>query len=273
MIDLHLHTTASDGLLPPAALAARAAQAGLHTISITDHDTCAGLAEAESAVRDHGLRLVSGVEITAIEDCRDVHMLAYFFDPSNPPLLEFLDSQRVNRERRVCEIGDRLASLGLNIEVAPIIASTRSAAGRSVGRPQIADALVNAGHAVDRDDAFARLLGVGRPAYVARRGPRPEDVIAIVRSAGGIVSMAHPGLTAQDHLIPRLAAAGLQALEVRHSDHDPATEQRYRELAARQGLAVSGGSDFHGDIGHRASTIGRVTLSLEEFAALEARRP
>ncbi len=273
MIDLHLHTTASDGLLPPAALVARASQAGLRTISITDHDTCAGLAEADTAAHHHGIRLVPGVEITAIEDCRDVHMLAYFVDPLNPPLVEFLDSQRKNRERRAAEIGERLASLGLAIDVAPLLAATRATAGRSIGRPQIADALVSTGHAADRDDAFARLLGAGRPAYVPRRGPRPEDVIAVVCKAGGIVSMAHPGLTAMDHLIPRLAAAGLQALEARHSDHDPDTEQRYRELAAQEGLAVSAGSDFHGDVGHRASTLGRVTLSAAEFAALEARRP
>ena len=273
MIDLHLHTTASDGLLPPAALVARAAQAGLHTISITDHDTCAGLPEAQTAARQHGVRLVPGVEITAIEDGRDLHLLAYFLDPANPSFLEFLDSQRVNRERRAGEIGERLASLGLEIDVAPIIASTRGAGGPTVGRPHLADALVRAGHAVDRDDAFARLLGVGRPAYVARSGPRPEDVIAVVHSAGGIVSMAHPGLTTMDHLIPRLAAAGLQALEARHSDHDPGTEQRYRELAAQAGLAVSAGSDFHGDIGRRSSTLGRVTMSAEEFASLEARRP
>jgi len=273
LIDLHLHTTASDGLLPPAALVARASQAGLRTISITDHDTCAGLAEAHNVAHHHGIRLVPGVEITAIEDCRDVHMLAYFIDPSNPPLVEFLDSQRKNRERRAAEIGERLASLGLAIDVARLLAATRATAGRSIGRPQIADALVSAGHAVDRDDAFARLLGVGRPAYVPRRGPRPTDVIAVVCSAGGIVSMAHPGLTAMDHLIPGLAAAGLQALEARHSDHDPDTEQRYRELAAQEGLAISAGSDFHGDVGHRASTLGRVTLSAAEFAALEARRP
>ena len=273
MIDLHLHTTASDGLLPPAALVARAAQAGLRTISITDHDTCAGLAEAQTVTRQHGVRLVPGVEITAIEDGRDVHLLAYFVDPMNLSLLEFLDSQRVNRERRAYEIGERLASLGLEIDVAPIIASKGGAGGPTVGRPQLADALVRAGHAVDRDDAFARLLGVGRPAYVPRSGPRPEEVIAVVRSAGGIVSMAHPGLTAMDHLIPRLAAAGVQALEARHSDHDSRTEQRYRELAAQAGLAVSAGSDFHGDIGRRATTLGWVTLSAEEFALLEARRP
>ena len=270
MIDLHLHTTASDGLLPPAALVARAADAGLRTISITDHDTCAGLAEAQNAARELGVRLIAGAEITAIEDGCDVHLLAYFLDPQYPALAAFLDTQRMNRERRVREIGGRLASLGCAVDVEPLIAS--AGGGRTVGRPQIADALVNAGYAADRDDAFARLLGTGRPACVPRRGPPPEEVIAIVGAAGGIVSMAHPGLTAMDHLIPRLAAAGLQALEVCHSDHDAETEQRYRGLAAQYGLAVSGGSDFHGDDGRRATTLGRVTLPASDFTALEARR-
>jgi len=272
LIDLHLHTTASDGLLPPAALVARAAQAGLRTISITDHDTCAGLAEAEAAAHERGVRLVPGVEITAIENNRDVHMLAYFLDPSNARLRELLAAQRLHRERRVRDIGDRLASLGCAVDVEPLIAATCGRHGGSVGRPQIADALVTAGHAADRNDAFARLLAVGRAAYVPRRGPGPEEVIDIVRNAGGIVSMAHPGLTDMDDLIPRLAAGGLQALEACHSDHDPDTETHYRHLAARYGLAVSGGSDFHGDVGRRASMLGRVTLSETEFAALEARR-
>jgi len=271
LIDLHLHTTASDGLLSPSALVARAAGCGLRTISITDHDTCAGLSEAEEAARRHGIRLVPGIEITSVENGRDVHMLAYFLDASNAAFRNFLEWQRDQRAQRVREIGNRLADLGYAIDSEALIASAR-ACGRSIGRPQIADALVRAGHAQDRDDAFERLLGTGCPAFVPRRGPRPEAVIAIVADAAGIVSMAHPGLTRMDELIPRLVAAGLQSLEARHSDHDGDTEARYRQLARDSGIAVSGGSDYHGDVGRRASTLGRVTLSTEDFVALEARR-
>ena len=273
MIDLHLHTTASDGLLAPAALVARAAQVGLRTISVTDHDTFAGLAEAGEAARQYRLRLVSGVEITAVEEGRDVHMLAYFIDPSSHAFAGFLEAQRADRVRRVREIADRLASLGLGIDTDRLLASTADRTGHSIGRPQIADALIAAGHARDRDDAFDRLLGSGSPAFVPRCGPTPEAVISLVREAGGVVSMAHPGLTRMDHIIPRLAAAGLASLEVRHSDHDGPTEQRYRDLAAGHALAVSGGSDFHGDVGHRATVLGRVTISAGELSALEARRP
>jgi 3',5'-nucleoside bisphosphate phosphatase len=273
LIDLHLHTTASDGLLDPSALVGRAAACGLKTISVTDHDTCAGLPEAAAAARAHAIILIAGVEITAVEDGRDVHMLAYFVDPASPALTDFLRAQRAQRADRVREIGSRLAALGYVIDANALARSMTAGGGRSVGRPQIADALVRAGHARDRDDAFERLLGAGCPAFVARRGPAPERVIAVVREARGLVSMAHPGLTAMDHIIPRLAASGVQALEARHSEHDPDTENRYRQLAAEHGLAVSGGSDFHGDVGRRASALGRVTLPAHDFALLEARRP
>jgi 3',5'-nucleoside bisphosphate phosphatase len=271
LIDLHLHTTASDGSLSPAGLVARAAAAGLTTISVTDHDTFAGLAEARTAAGDLGLRFINGVEITAIENERDVHLLAYFVDPADSGLSSFLARQRTDRIRRIREIAHRLATLGCAIDVEPLLDSASSSDGRSVGRPLLADALVAAGHARDRSDAFDRLIGNGRPAFVPRMGATPDEVIALVRDSGGIVSLAHPGLTRIDDAIPRLAAAGLTALEARHSDHNADTEKHYRQMAAGLGLAVSGGSDFHGDPGHRIAMLGTVTLPAEDFALLEAR--
>ncbi len=258
--------------MTPSALVARAAAAGLRIIAVTDHDTLDGLPDARDAAAAHGLRVINGAEITAVDDHRDVHMLAYFVDPENAGLLEFLTAQRSDRLRRVRDIADRLAVLGFPIDVESLLADASRKPGRSIGRPQIAAALIAAGHARDRDDAFDRLLGNDCPAYIPRRGARPDDVIAIVQRAGGIVSMAHPALTKKDHIIPRLAAAGLAALEVRHSDHDAAAEQHYRALASQHGLAVSGGSDFHGNLGHRAAMLGTVVLPFEDFAALESRR-
>jgi predicted metal-dependent phosphoesterase TrpH len=269
--DLHLHTTASDGALEPAALVACAARAGLTVIAVTDHDTVSGIAEARQAAGEHGIRLVNGVEITAIEDGRDVHMLAYFIDADDSALTRFLECQRQDRVRRLREIAARLESLGCEIDAESLLSAVTVTSGRSIGRPQIADALVARGHARDRGDAFDRLLGTDRPAYVARCGPAPEEVIATAAGAGGLVSLAHPGLTQMDDIIPRLAAAGLTALEARHSDHDAETEHRYRALAARYGLVVTGGSDFHGPSAHRTSTLGIVTLPEEDFATLEAR--
>jgi predicted metal-dependent phosphoesterase TrpH len=272
LIDLHLHTTASDGTLTPSALVSRAFAAGLRIIAVTDHDTLAGLAEAREAASAYGLRVIDGVEITAIEDHRDVHMLGYFVDTADAGLRDFLVTQRADRLRRVRDIGERLAALGLPIDVESLLAQGERKPGRSIGRPQIAAALVSAGHARDRNDAFDRLIGSDCPAYVPRRGATPDDVIDIVRRAGGIVSMAHPALTRKDHIIPRLASAGLTALEVRHSDQTAVAEQQYRTLASRHGLAVSGGSDFHGDTGHRAAMLGSVVLPFEDFTELESRR-
>jgi predicted metal-dependent phosphoesterase TrpH len=272
LIDLHLHTTASDGTLSPAALIARAAGAGLTVVSVTDHDTVAGLMEARDEAARVGVRLVNGVEITAVEDRRDVHMLGYFIDPADSGLAAFLDRQRADRIRRVRDIADRLRTLGYPIDVDELLTPASTHNGRSIGRPQIADALVSAGHARDRNDAFNRFIGYACPAYVPRSASTPDEVIAIVGKAGGIVSLAHPGLTKVDAIIPRLVAAGLTALEVRHTDHDAGTEQRYREIAAAHGIAASGGSDFHGDSGHRVAALGVVTLPDDDFEALESRR-
>lgn len=270
MIDLHLHTTASDGTLSPSELVIQARAAGLSIFSITDHDTTAGSDAACAAAREAGLQLIPGIEISAVADERDVHVLGYFIDSTSPGLRGFLVKQRDDRLRRVREIGDRLASLGVPVDVEPIAAD--AARGRSVGRPQIAAALLAAGHVETRKEAFDRFLESGGPAFVARRGARPEEVIGIIHDAGGIASLAHPGLTRRDDLLPALVAAGLDALEARHSDHDEATEARYRVHARELGIAVSGGSDFHGDSGHRVGVLGRVTLPAADFEVLRARK-
>ena len=269
MIDLHLHTTASDGTLSPSELVFQARAAGLSIISITDHDTTAGSDAAQAVARDAGLRLVPGIEISAVAEGRDVHVLGYFFDSTFPSLRAFLDRQRVDRIRRVAEMGARLAALGCPIDVTPILAD--AGRGRSVGRPQIAAALLAAGHVRTRDEAFDRFLQSGGAAYVSRQGTSPEQVVAIVHEAGGVASLAHPGVTGRDHLIAPLAAAGLDAIEAVHSDHDAVTQARYRALAASLGLMVTGGSDFHGTLAHRISRLGTVTLPLADFEALERR--
>ena len=157
--------------------------------------------------------LVPGIEISAVAEGRDVHVLGYFIDTASPPLRAFLERQREDRVRRVAEMGERLAALGCPIDVAPIVAD--AGRGRSVGRPQIAAALLDAGHVRTRDEAFDRFLEFGGAAYVSRCGTSPEDVVAIIHAAGGIASLAHPGVNARDHLIAPLAAAGLDAIEAR----------------------------------------------------------
>jgi predicted metal-dependent phosphoesterase TrpH len=274
VIDLHLHTTASDGRLAPAALIALAARSGVRVAALTDHDTVAGFVEAQAAARAMSIRLVSGIEITSVERGRDVHVLGYFFDPNDTALGQFLVRQRLARIERIREIGARLHALGMPVDVEDVLAA-RSSEGKSVGRPAVADALVDAGFVADRNEAFDRWLGQGCPAFVARCGPSLAEAAAVVRAAGGIASLAHPGPLAMDEDIPAFAEQGLTALEARHRDHDEPTEARYRAIAARLGLVISGGSDFHGEHERSrrgtAARPGDVGLTTEEFQALESR--
>ena len=271
MIDLHLHTTASDGALAPRELVRRASAAGLSIISVTDHDTVGGLSEAAAAARALGMTCIPGIEITAVEEDRDVHVLGYFFDPAAPALDRFLRAQRADRVRRVREMCEKLAALGCDVRADTALSAPPDASERSIGRPAIADALVRAGLARDRDDAFDRLIGRGGPAYVPRRGVPVAEVVGIVTAAGGIASLAHPVLADLDHLVPELARGGLAALEARHSDHPTDVEARYRALAAECSLAISGGSDFHGDDTSNGGSLGVITLDAEDYAALQVR--
>lgn len=273
MIDLHLHTTASDGACAPATLVQRAWMAGLRTISVTDHDTTGGIAEARHAAAACGLRVVSGIEITAVRNGRDVHVLGYFFDPDSPALAAFLAGQRTDRVERAREIGRRLAAIGKPIDVDAVLRRAHEDPTHSVGRPAIAQALVAAGHAADRGAAFDAFIGERGAAYVPRTGAPVADVSRMIREAGGITSLAHPILLRDDACIAALAEEGLSALEVYHSEHDPADVARYLALAGRLGLAVTGGSDFHGETRGTRALLGMVTLGADHLVRLESLVP
>lgn len=264
MIDLHLHTTASDGLASPAELVSRARRAGITAMGIADHDTLAAVPALAGLTREAGLGFVPGLEITAVWEGADVHVLAYFVDPQSQRLSEFLKDQRADRLRRARLIGANLCALGVPVDVEGLIAGCGA---RVVSRPLLARAMVDAGHVPDVPAAFDRYLGEGREAYVARIGATPFEVVALVCAEGGITSLAHPGVSGFDDLIPDLAAAGLGALEARHPDHAPADTERYLTMAGRLGLAISGGSDYHGERSHHADGLGSVGLSPHEFAA------
>lgn len=270
MIDLHLHSTASDGSLEPAALVRRVRDAGIRTMSLTDHDTMGGVPAAAAAAAQLGLELIPGVEITAMLDRRDCHILGYFQAADPPGLAGFLASQRTGRLDRARTIAARLAKLGAPIDVEALI---RKAASERmvVTRPLIARTVVAAGHAGSAREVFDRWLGDGRPACVTRQGPSPRDVVRRISAAGGVASLAHPGLLRRDDLIPGLARAGLGAIEVHHSDHSRADRVRYAALAERHGLAASGGSDYHGDHHRRAKCLGAVGPTAADLAQLQER--
>ncbi len=276
MIDLHLHTTASDGRLSPAQLVARAKAAGLTTISVTDHDTVAAIADVTAAAAAVGMRVVTGIEVTAVDQGRDVHMLGYFFDAASASLAAVLEHQRALRVLRVRDIGGRLATLGMAIDVESVLLAAAARPGSSVGRPQVARELVRAGYVTSVQDAFDKWLATGKPAFINRTGPSPATIVDAIHDAGGIASMAHPGVTKRDELIGPLAEHGLDAIEVYHSDHAPEDQYYYRLIAERHGLLISGGSDFHGEdpavpARMKRGILGVVSLPPDAFAALEDR--
>jgi predicted metal-dependent phosphoesterase TrpH len=266
-IDLHTHTTASDGRCTPADLVARAASAAVTVLSVTDHDTVAGCDAASDACAAAGIRFVPGVEITAVLDQRDVHVLGYFVDTHSAGLQQFLAGQRRARIERARAMIERLAQLGMTLDADKILAPGLDDTGKAPGRPWIARAIVAAGYAASTDEAFDRWLIPGRPAYVLRDGAAPEEVFNRIHDAGGIASLAHPGSLKRDDRLDAFARDGLDAIEAYHSDHDPWTTRRYVQEAARLTLAVSGGSDFHGN-SHGPAAPGAVSLPEAEFERL-----
>ena len=267
MIDLHMHTTASDGVLSPSALVERAFDVGIRILSVTDHDTMAGIEEASGAALARGMKFLPGIEITAVDKRKDIHMLAYFLENEEKRLAPFLARQRSDRVRRAREMSKKLSKLGVSINIDEKILRCEST-GKVVGRPDVANALLAAGHVASVQEAFDRFLGDDCPAYVPRKGISPAEVVRVVTQVGGVTALAHPGLLKQDSLIPNLARNGLDAIEVYHSDHDLSDEARYLRLSEEHGLAVSGGSDFHGAHHRRAKCFGKIGLPRRRFSVL-----
>ena len=271
MIDLHLHTTASDGRSSPDALVAEAAAAGVRTLAVTDHDTVEAVPAVGAAAERAGLATMAGIEITAIHRGRDVHILGYGVDVGDANLRAFLAAQRQSRRARVVSILERLAALGLSIDASSLMTATIVDTGRAVGRPMVARALVAAGHVPDVAAAFDRYLAEGRPAFVPRVGPSPAEVGRRIVRAGGVASLAHPAKLGDDELVRTLVGEGLEAIEVYHPDHDEEATKRYRALADAQDLIVTGGSDYHGPGSGRDSALGRVGLPAADYARLADR--
>jgi predicted metal-dependent phosphoesterase TrpH len=270
LIDLHTHTTASDGRCGPAELVARASAVGITTLAVTDHDTVGGCEAAAAACRADGLEFVTGIEITAVHDGIDVHVLGYFIDVASSALHAFLAEQRRRRVDRVRRMIERLSQLGIALDRDAILAPALDDPRTSAGRPWIARALVAGGHAGTTDEAFERWLGRGRSAFVPREGAEPVEVFDRIHRASGIASLAHPALIGRDEWIVEFARQGLDALEAYHGEHAAEATAHYLALAERLGLAVSGGSDYHADT--HGSDLGSVTLPLDLFERLRGRR-
>jgi predicted metal-dependent phosphoesterase TrpH len=243
--DFHLHSTASDGVQTPSWVIGTAFTRGVQVLALSDHDTTAGLDEAAAAAKEAGLRLIPGLELSTDLGKADVHLLAYGFDRTSKPLQDFLQWQRdgrIGRTRRIVEI---LAEQGMPLDVARVFEIAGEA---TVGRPHVARALLEKGYVASVQEAFDQWLGNGKPADVDRPKLEPADAIRVVHENGGVVFVAHPVFIGEDYAaaIEQLRAWGADGIETYYKHYDPETVAAHAALAARLGMAASGGSDYHG---------------------------
>ncbi|MEV8525943.1 PHP domain-containing protein [Streptomyces sp. NPDC052000] len=273
-IDLHTHSTASDGTDTPAELVRNAAAAGLDVIALTDHDTTRGYAQAIAALPglDRDLTLVTGAELSCRIDGVGLHMLAYLFDPEEPELVRERELVRDDRVPRARGMVAKLRELGVPITWEQV---ARIAGDGSVGRPHVAEALVELGVVESVSDAFVPdWLADGGRAYVGKHELDPFDAIRLVKAAGGVTVFAHPlalkrGQVVPESAIAELAAAGLDGIEVDHTDHDAPTRARLRSLARELGLLATGSSDYHGS--RKAVRLGECTTDPEIYGEITRR--
>lgn len=243
--DLHCHTTASDGLLTPGELVELAWRKGLKAVAITDHDTISGWSEAEMTGRKLGVEVLGGVELNTVWEEKEVHILGYELNGKSKILQEHLAELQQSRYARITKILKLLRQSGFNLAVEDVL---RFARGESVGRPHIAQALVEKGYLADATEAFDRYLGLGAVAYVPRLKLNTRDGIRLIREAKGVAVLAHPGLQRlEKKTIASWVKFGLQGIEVSHSDHNRQDQQFYGQIASQYKLLMTGGSDFHGD--------------------------
>ncbi|MEU6333388.1 PHP domain-containing protein [Streptomyces cellulosae] len=270
-IDLHTHSTASDGTDTPADLVRKAAAAGLDVVALTDHDTTRGHAEALAAL-PQGLTLVTGAELSCRLDGVSMHLLAYLFDPEEPALLAERELVRDDRVPRAKGMIAKLNELGVPVTWEQV---ARIAGDGSVGRPHVASALVELGVVDSVSDAFTpEWLADGGRAYVPKHETDPFEAVRLVKNAGGVAVFAHPaavkrGRTVPDSAIAELARAGLDGIEVDHMDHDPDTRARLRGLAGELGLLVTGSSDYHGS--RKTCVLGEFSTDPEVYGEITRR--
>jgi 3',5'-nucleoside bisphosphate phosphatase len=274
-VDLHVHSTASDGSLPPERVVERARAAGLSAIALTDHDTLAGVPAAVAAGERVGVRVVGGCEFSSAAPWGEMHVLGYFLPSHSPELESFLERSRADRVRRAREMVTRLQRLGVSLEFDDVLLQAR---GGAVGRPHVARAIVRQGSATGISDAFDRYIGRGRPAFVDKVLPAFREITDLVHSVRGLVSVAHIKERGTRSFLERLQRDGLDAVETRHPSHDPELRARLTDIALRLGLLRTGGSDWHGDPepGETHGALGSQQVPLEWLERLEelrARQP
>jgi len=265
--DLHTHTTASDGTLTPGELVRLAKEMGLQGVAITDHDTVAGLEEGLAWGRACAVEVIPGIEISTDFEGHEVHLLGYFIDWKAAGLAQALQGMTEQRASRIEKMLFRLSELGFPLDPGEV---QRLAGTGVIGRPHLAVAMVNAGYVSSVQEAFARFLAKGAPAYVPRQKIALAGAVRLVQEAGGIPVLAHPGLLKDPALVERIIPCGILGLEVDYPEHTPAQKENLRELCRVHGLIPTGGSDFHGSI--KATALGECGASRPIVEQLRKKR-
>ena len=272
MIDLHTHSNYSDGTDSPAELISKALAVGVTTIALTDHDSIAGISEAQSALRS-GISLVPGAEISCqTDDGISVHMLGLLFDLSNSELLATMEKTRDNRHGRMQRIIERINEAGIEISMQDVLAELSD--GATLGRPHLADALVKKGIVKNRDEAFTEMLHNKSKYYVAHYSPKPVDAIKLIKAAGGVAVIAHPmashrGRTISLETFGDLIEAGLDGIEVDHRDHSLDEKSALIKLASENNLIMTGASDYHGN--GKLNQLAEYATNADQWDLLQAR--
>lgn len=247
--DLHTHTTLSDGLNEPSENVRMAKEVELAALAITDHDSVLGIEEAiNTAIKFDDIEIVPGIEISTVENGEDVHILGYYIDYKDKKLLQIIDGLQKVRERRNEMMLARLNELGIDISIEEVNAKIRRD-GAKVGRPHIAEVLIDKGIIKTMEEAFDQFLGKDGRAYINPIRISPEEGIDIIKNAGGAAVIAHPGIYDNDEMVIRLIKYGLVGIEAYHPDHDEAGERKYQQIADKYNVLATGGSDFHGERG------------------------
>ncbi len=266
--DLHMHTTYSDGVLSPFNLVNKAREAGLTTIAITDHDHVGAFEEASACGRQVGVNVISGLELSITLHEKDLHVLAYFFDHTHQRLLDYLAFFREERLKRAERMVRKLNGINIPLRIDAVLAKAGIAA---VGRPHIANALVDEGLVDSFQGAFQRYIGTGGPAYESKFQLNPSEAFRLISDAGGLSFLAHPGNYLSEQELLELIKYGLDGIEVVHPSHSPALQEYYRGIVNNYFLLESGGSDYHGGKKNDDHVFGAYTIPLHVVGTMRKR--
>ncbi|MBI4811530.1 MAG: PHP domain-containing protein [Ignavibacteriales bacterium] len=266
--DLHLHTTFSDGVYSPAEIIKKAKDTGLRIVSVTDHDSVSGIEEAIASGKENNIEVIAGMELSASFDDMEVHILGYFMDYKNKNLVASLSGFQEERLKRAKKIVGKLNQMNIPLTIDSVLDHVN---GDSVGRPHIANALVDEGHAESYHEAFQRYIGDGRPAYEQKWNFSPEDTVRLIAQAGGLSFLAHPGRSVNEELIFRLIKAGLDGIEVIHPSHGHDLVYYYRGIVSEYCLLESGGSDFHGGERGDDEALGQYSIPISTVEMMRRR--